>query len=236
MADDPTNDNQDPEKDTSTEGGDEITLETVVGVAPEKLSDDQKTFLKDNLGELSDEQKETFKEVIEEEEEPKDVDPKKVKIETRTKEPKKPKEPAPTGDDDDEIDPEDKAHIEKVVDDKLTDFSGKLDEVQKVKDQQEVDGYIGDNPEFKIYRGVMLKYLAHPAYKNVPVKNIAAMVAAGDLQKLGAKKEREAAKKAKDTQGGGQTVRKPGKGKIDWKTASKEVFEKKKNEVMGIKA
>lgn len=232
MADDPINDdnNQDPK------GGDTITLETVVDVSPDDLSDEQKTFLQENADGLSDEQKETFKDALEvEEEEPENIDPEKVEIETRTPEPKKKEEPEPTGDDDDEIDPEDRKNISKVVDDKLDDFSGKLDEVQKVKDQQEVSDFVGDNPEFKSYKGVLLKYMAHPAYKNIPVKSIAAIVAGDDLQKLGAKKEREAAQKAKDTQGGGTTIRKPAGGKTDWTSVSKEAFEKKKNEVMGIK-
>jgi len=231
MADEPTNDNQDPKGEPSSET---ITIENVIELSPDQLSDDQKAFIKDNVGELTDEQKETFKEVIEAEKEPEDIDPKKVKIKTRTPEPKKKGEPEPTGDDD-EVDPEDKKTISKIVDDKLTDFTGKLDEVQKVKDQQEVSDFVADRPEFKPYRGVMLKYLAHPAYKNIPVENIAKIVAGEDLQKLGAKKEREAAEKAKATQDSGTTVRKPSKGKTDWQTASKEEFEKKKNEVMGIR-
>lgn len=232
MPDEPNNDNTNSEDSSSSEA---ITLESVVDLSPDQLSDDQKAFIKDNSGELSDEQREAFKSVIEEEEEPKNIDPKDVEIETRTPEPKKKKEPKPSGDEEDEIDPEDKKNISKVVDEKLTDFTGKLDEVQKIKDQQEVDSYVSDNPEFKPYKGVMLKYLAHPAYKNLPVKNVAAIVAASDLQKLGAKKEREAAAKAKETQGGGNTTRKPQGSKTDWATASSEEFQKKKNEVMGIK-
>jgi hypothetical protein len=234
MADEPTNDNQDPKGDTSTEGGDTITLESVVELTPDQLSDDQKAFIKDNVGELSDEQKETFKEVIEAEEEPEDIDPEKVKIKTRT-EVKEEKKEEPEIDEEDEIDPEDKKNIGKVVDDKLTDFTGKLDEVQKVKDQQEVSDFVTDNPEFKPYKGVMLKYLAHPAYKNIPVENIAKIVAGEDLQKIGAKKEREAAEKAKGTQDTGTTVRKPTGGKVDWHTASQEAFQAQKDKVMGIR-
>ena len=231
----PNTDIQNPDNQTPTgdSPGEDLTLETIVGLDPADLTDEQKTTLEEKKADLTPEQAEKFGIELEEKE-PEDIDPKKVKIKTRTPEPKKKGEPEPTGDDD-EVDPEDKKTISKIVDDKLTDFTGKLDEVQKVKDQQEVSDFVADRPEFKPYRGVMLKYLAHPAYKNIPVENIAKIVAGEDLQKLGAKKEREAAEKAKATQDSGTTVRKPSKGKTDWQTASKEEFEKKKNEVMGIR-
>ena len=48
----------------------ELSLEQVVEVAPEELTDEQKTYLQDNVGDLTDEQKETFKDVIEKKEAP----------------------------------------------------------------------------------------------------------------------------------------------------------------------
>ena|SRR3990167_970848 len=227
MADNPTDTNPDTEAPT---------IESVVEIAPDKLSDDQKTLLREKADDLTDEQKETFKDVLEaKDEKPEDIDPEKVEIETRTKEPEKKPDDKESEAEEDEVDPEDKKNIGKVVDDKLTDFRGKLDEVDKIKDQVEVDGYIRDNPDFKPYRGVILKHLAHPAYKNIPVKNIAKMVAGDDLLELGAKKEREADQKAKDTQGGGTTIRKPGGGVTDWSRVSSEEFLRKKNEVLGIR-
>ena len=57
MADPPDNPN-----DTPTE--EEVTLESVVEVAPEELTDEQKTVLNENAENLTDEQKETFKDVL----------------------------------------------------------------------------------------------------------------------------------------------------------------------------
>jgi hypothetical protein len=75
--------------------------------------------------------------------------------------------------------------------------------------------------------------MKHPAYKNIPVKNIAAIVAARDLQKIGAMKEREAQRKANETRGGGSSARPtPGAGK-DWHRAPKAEVEAKKAEVLG---
>lgn len=227
MPDNPTNSDL-PEKGTS-EG--ELNLTEVVEIAPDSLSEEQKTFLEEHKTDLTPEQAEKFG--IELEEKPEEIDVEKVEVETRTKEPEEKPEEKGEEEEEEEVAPEDRKAIGQVVDDKLTDFRGKLEDVDKVKDQVEVDAYIRDNPDFGVYRGVMLKYLAHPAYKNIPVKNIAAIVGAADLQKLGAKKEREAAQKAKETQGGGTTVRKGIPTGIDWHTASKEEFEKKKAEVMG---
>ena len=100
----------------------EITLESVVEVAPEDLSDEQKTFLSENEEDLTDEQKETFKDAItKEEEEEEDVDPKDVKPETRREIEKKKEE-----EEDDDTDPNDEAMIGKVVDKKMSEISDAL--------------------------------------------------------------------------------------------------------------
>ena len=49
---------------------------------------------------------------------------------------------------------------------------------------------------------------------------------------MGAQKEREAAKKAADTKGGGTPLKKQG-GAIDWGKVSKEEFEAQRTKVMG---
>jgi len=190
----------------------ELNLEEVSQIAPDELSEDQQTFIKDNADDLSDEQKETYKGIIEEKEE-EVKDPEDIEIETRQalKEAK--------DKDDDEVDPDDEKVIEKIVAKKLKEAG-----LSTTKDQVEVDAYLRANPDFGKYRSVMLKYLAHPAYRNIPVSNVAAIVAAKDMQKLGAKKEREVSKKAKATQSGGSSARKADGGKIDWfKASSKEV-------------
>ena len=169
----------------------ELILEEVIEVAPEELSDGQKTFLEENKGDLTDEQATKFGIEKGEEEEPIDTDA--ITPETRT-EVKKPEPPKTEGDD---VDPDDKEMVGKVVKEEL---GGIREDIRETKDQVEVDSYIRDNPEYSKYRAVALKFMKDPSYNNIPARNIMAMVASKDLQKIGAQKEREAIAKAKETQ------------------------------------
>jgi hypothetical protein len=124
---------------------------------------------------------------------------------------------------------------------KLRDFTGvddgldvdKHDRTMLDTPKPAVDQFVAEKPEFAKYKPVILKYLQHPVYSKIPVKNIAAMVASNDLLKLGAKKEREAQAKADATKTGGQPVRKQGMGQVDWSKAPKEDFEAHKRRVLG---
>jgi len=218
----------DPQDNENTETPD-LVLSEVAEIAPDDLSDDQKTFLEDNKAELSDEQLEKYGlEKATKEEPPEDVEP-----ETRTPAEKakaKTKEDEAEGDEDEEINPDDEKTITKVVDKRVDSLAREL---AATKDQVEVDSFIRANPEYEKYRGSMLKFIGHPAYRNIPVNNIAAIVASKDQQKIGAAKEREADKKAKDTQAGGSNARKQEGGKVDWSTASKEDLEAQKAKVFG---
>jgi hypothetical protein len=160
-----------------------------------------------------------------EEEEEEDQEP-----EVRNKEEEK--DDGKGDEDEDDLDPDDKKTINKIIDKKLSPLQQKI---QRQNDEIDVNSYIVDNPEYAKYKPTMLKYLAHPAYKNIPVKNIASIVAGNDLQKLGAKKEREAAKKAKATRSKESSGRKAGGGKVDWLKASDKEYEKKLQEVRGMR-
>jgi len=209
----------------------ELTIETVTATPVEELTDDHKTFLQEHAEELSDEQKETFKSVLTKEEKKEEIiDPDKIEIEERNKA-KEIKEDKPT-EDDPEVDPDDEKAISKVVDRKLKAVQEQLKEVQALRDEAEVTAFIQAKPEFSKYKGAMLKYLAHPTYKNIPVHNIAAIVASKELQQLGAQKEREAQKKVAETKDKGSTVRQP-VGKVDWHTASKEDYQAQRARVFG---
>src|SRR3990167_4590996 len=175
----------------------ELVLDDVVQISPDELDDSQKTFLQENADNLTDEQKETFKDILEKKE---------------------------------EINPDDEQVIKKVVEKRIKPVA---DILQRVKDEQEVDAFLRVKHELSKYRDVIIKYVQHPAYANIPVYNIAAMVTTKDLQALGAEKEREAAKKAKDTGGDGGTQRKATSGKTDWAKASKEEFEAQKAIILG---
>jgi len=196
-----------------------LVLDEVVDVPLEDLDDDQKTFLQENVDDLSDEQKETFKDVLKVEEAPDDIEP-----ETRTKPVEKPED-----EEEEEVDPDDEAAIGKVVDKRLSQVT---EDLRTTKDQMEVDAFIRERPEYSKYRTVALKYMKNSAYGNIPAKNIMAIVAGEDQQKIGAKKEREAAEKARGTQGGGTSVRKPKGGGVDWSAATPEEIATKKAEIL----
>lgn len=154
-----------------------------------------------------------------------ELDPEKYEVKTRGVS-KKEDEDDDEGDDD--LDEETRKKIDKRVDKRLSPYEQKI---QRQNDEIEVNTFIIDNPEFKRYKKVALKHLEDPAYRNIPVENIMAMVAHKDLLKLGAEKERAAQKKAKQTKNGGRTTRKQPKGKVDWSTASQEEVERKIQEV-----
>ena len=225
MADE-SQDNQDPP---------EITLESVDAFDADNLTEDQTKFLEENKADLTPEQQEKFG--IKAEEKDEEPNPDEVEPETRTakKEEKSKEGEVETPDkdkDEDEIDPDDEKTIGKVVSKKLAPVTEALKQLEELRDQNEVDAFIRQNPDYEKYRAVALKYMGHPSYKNIPAKNIMAIVAAGGLQKIGAQKEREAARKAKETQGNGGQVRTPAGGKTDWKNMTKEDFEAEKARVL----
>lgn len=212
----------------------ELVLEDVVQVAPEDLSDPQKTFLQDNVDNLSDDQKKTFSDVIKKEggdegDEKGKTDPDDVKIATRGKI-KKEEEKGDKGDEGDEgseVDPADEKTIKKVVRETLEEAG-----VGSTKDQVEIDAFIRSKPEYEKYRGLMLKYASDPSHKNVAIHNIAAIVSAEDQQKIGAQRERDATKKAKDTGSPGTSARKPEGETKNWANATKEEYDAKRAEVL----
>jgi hypothetical protein len=213
-----------------TEITEDLTIEAITTVEPDALNDTQKGFLEEHKEELSDEQAEKYgitKEIKQEEIKPEDIKP-----EVRgngDQPPAKPVKKEGEDEDDEEVLPEDKKVISRVVGEALGPLQKQL---QDQADQAELTNFVSTNPEYAKYKQSIEVYMKHPAYKNIPVKNIAAIVASKDLQKLGAQKEREAREAAEATRGGGSTARST-PGQKDWSTASKEEFEAKKAEVFG---
>jgi len=197
-----------------SEEDNELNLEEVVEVEPGELSEDQKTFLEENKGDLTDEQAEKFG--IEREEEEEEEEPR-----TRATPPVKTKK-----EDDEEIDPDDEERINKVVD-KRMERAG----MGETRDQLQVDAVIRDKPELASYRARALKYMkVHPT---LVAQDAVAIVSNKDAQAIGAKKEREAAEKVNKTKSPGGTVRKVSGGGVDWSKATKEEVDAKRDEVMG---
>lgn len=135
--------------------------------------------------------------------------------------------PTPPAEEDDDTDPEDKARIEKIVDKKI---GGQITEIQR---KAELDAFVSQNPEYAKYRNVIDTYKKHPDYSKVPLKNIAAMVTARDQQKIGAAKERDAAKKAAETKVPGGTNPPTDSQVKNWHEAPKEDFEAQRAKVLG---
>jgi len=190
--------------------GEELTLDNIESLDPEGLTDEQKTFIEENKSELSEEQLEKFG--LKEEE----INSEDIEVEVRRKEIEKKKE-------EEEVNPEDEETIGKVVEKR----------VKPLEDEIEVNAFLQAKPEFSKYKSAILKYMSHEAYKNVPVHGIVAIVAAKDMQQLGAKKEREARKRVEDTKNLGNSVRKGGSGGIDWLNATKDDYEAQKAKVLG---
>lgn len=128
------------------------------------------------------------------------------------------------------IDEDDIKTISSIVDKKTAQVKRQLQETQ---DRLEVDSYISEHPEFAKYKSAIMKYIQHPVYSRIPVKNIASMVAANDLIKIGAQKEREAQAKADSTKTAGTAVRREGGGTIDWLKVPKSEFEAQRLRVLG---
>lgn len=170
-----------------------------------------------------DEQKEvTTEDTPEEKEEEVTIDLEKITPEVRRQREEEKKE-----EEEEEIDYDDQKRISKIV---QREVGSKLVEMEN---KSEVQAFVASKPEFAKYQGVILKYMAHPDYANIPVHNIAAIVASKDLMKIGAAKEREAQDKVNKTKDSGTTVRKLESQSKDWHTASKEDFEAQRNKVLG---
>jgi len=189
----------------------------VIEETPEETIEDTEVMLDEGEA-VQEEPEEVVEEPVEE-----PIDPEKLEIETRGKD----DEPVEYGED---IDPDDAKTIGSIVE-KQT--AGVKRQLQATQDRLEVDAFIAEKPEFSKYRPVIMKYLQHPVYSKIPVKNIAAMVASNDLVKLGAKMERETQAKADSTKVKGSPARKQGGSQTDWTRASKDEFEAQKRVVLG---
>jgi len=184
---------------------------------------DTEEIIEEEIEETPEEEiEENKEEVVEPEDEEEVIDVEKLEVETRKFDETK----VEYGED---IDPEDVKTIGTIVE-KQT--AGVKRQLQETIDRQEVDSFVAEKPEYAKYKPAILKYLQHPVYSKIPVKNIAAIVASNDLMKIGARKEREAQSKADATKTTGSSSRAAAGGATDWLTVNKDDFEAKKQEVL----
>jgi len=138
--------------------------------------------------------------------------------------------------DDDLIDPEDEKRIGKILDKKVAPI---LQQTQEQANTMAVDNFIRSMteqvPTASKYRDAMLQTLKVPGYSHLSPQEVFNIVAGAELMRLGAKKEREAATRARSTQNNVNLPGRPSGGSAskDWSQASAEEFAAKKAEVLG---
>jgi hypothetical protein len=198
-----------------------MDINEITALAPEAVTPEQKQYLTENAKDLADDVAQKFGITK--------PAPEKIEPEVRPMfgTPEKSKE----GDD---IDPEDEAKISKVVSRYVTPL-----QQQSIDNQNsiEVDTFIRNSTEkfpfASKYRESILTYMKNPAYARIPAKNIFNIVAAEEMIKFGAEREREASTKAKSTRVTSSSARPISGGQKDWGMASKADFDAKRAEVMG---
>ncbi len=132
-----------------------------------------------------------------------------------------------TGEDDDEVAPEDEALITKVVAKK---FAPIIDKSLAADDNEEISGFLKDNPDFKPFEAKARRFMQHPSRRQLPIKSIFYEVAGDSLIKIGADRQKAADAKAKGSQTGGGSNRANEGAKNDW-GLSKEEFEAKQEKI-----
>jgi len=206
----------------------DLQLDDVVGMEPADLTDTHREYLEQNKSYLTADQQAKFfggadgggeGDKKEESEDGKSDDDKKDEYNPDTVEPGVKKAIAfdlgSDDDEDDDMDAEDRARINKQV---AKGSKSIIERQQLTEDTQAVNNIVNDNPELKPYKTLALKYMkAHPSLVAEDAMKIAS---AGDQQRIGARREREAAEKAKRTQSGGSTQRTGSTQSKDWSTAT----------------
>lgn len=195
-------------------------------VAPEDLSDDQRSFLDSNKDKLDDATAEKY-----------GIDkPAAPYIPKADDIPAGGDKGGKGGDDDDEEQDDETIKLNKLVDKKV---SGLMPQLVENRNAVAVDSYLRDVaskiPTAPLYRDAMLQTMKIPKYSNLSAIEVFRIVAGDELLRVGAAKERAAARKASSTRVDNSAGGRPAGGKSkDWGSASKDDFNAKRNEVLGM--
>ncbi len=128
----------------------------------------------------------------------------------------------------DDILPQDEKLIKKVAGKMIA----PLIENQLAKDDEnEVQKFLAENPDFKPYEAKVKKFMVHPSRRQLPVESIFYEVAGPDLMKIGAKRAKEADEEAQRSNAGGGSARGAEDVRVDWANMSLEEFSKRKEEI-----
>lgn len=117
-------------------------------------------------------------------------------------------------DEDDFVDPDAQKLVQKEVQKALSPFLQKQIEEE---DNNEINSFLQENPDFKPYADKVRKFAQHESRKHLPIKSIFYEVAGPDLLKIGADRAKKAGDEAKESNAGG--------GGGDTSTAEKGVWE-----------
>ncbi len=97
---------------------------------------------------------------------------------------------------DDSIDEDERKTLDSRIQKHLTPIQK---QIQRQNNEIEVNAFLVENPELSKYKPAIMKYVEHPAYSKIPIAVIGAYISSKDQQKIGASKEREASRRAKET-------------------------------------
>lgn len=127
-----------------------------------------------------------------------------------------------TGDEDGEIDPEDRQTIEEVVAEQVSPL---VKAQRETADENELRQVLTDHPEFKPFEKAIRKNMT--VHTTMPILQLAYAVAGEKLVQIGGKKKADADKDAKDQNLGASTARTEPTGKEpDYSKMSREEFQK----------
>ena len=215
------------QEETPTIDVNTLQLDDVVGMEPADLSDTHREYLESNKQNLTADQqvKFGFTDVTPD---PK-ADPAEKKVETDEYDPNKVEPVVKSAikmddlgedDEDDDMDAEDRARIRKQV---AKGSKSIVDRQQEYEDRTALNNIVSERPELKKYQDLAYKYMkAHPSLVADDAMKIAS---AGDQQKIGASREREASERAKATANPGTSYRSSSGGAKDWSKATTEEVE-----------
>lgn len=127
----------------------------------------------------------------------------------------------------DDVSPEDKELVTKVMKPFLQPF---IEKQVREENERELSEFVAERPEFKPFQAKILKYMSHPSRQNLPVKTIAYEIAGDELLKIGAQQGRKADEDAKKTQTGGGNNREVSGEKSVWELSPEE-FAAKQEEI-----
>lgn len=134
-------------------------------------------------------------------------------------------------DDDDDILPEDRNAILKTI---APIINPLIEKSLQAEDENEIQSFIKDNPEFAPFVAKARKFMSHPSRRNIPVETIFMEAAGGvnGVMKLGAQRLKNITDKAKNGTTGGASSGRAGDTGKSWDNMSVSEFEAEKQKLL----